>query len=136
MKNIVTGGAGLIGSHLIDTLMFNGENVICIDNFSSGNEQNVNQWINNSRFSLIKHDIEYPIEIKADRIWHLACPASISQYQKDPIKTSKTNFLGTLNMLQLSKNKASSFYWQVPAKFMEILRSTLKRRNIGARLTL
>ena len=109
MKNIVTGGAGLIGSHLIDTLMVNGENVICIDNFSSGNELNINQWINNSRFSLIKHDIEYPIEIKADRIWHLACPASILQYQKDPIKTSKTNFLGTLNMLQLSKKNKAKF---------------------------
>ncbi len=109
LKNIVTGGAGFIGSHLIDTLMVNGEKVICIDNFSSGKEQNIKHWINNSKFSLIRHDIEEPIEIEADRIWHLACPASTSEYQKDPIKTSKTNFIGTLNMLQLSKKNNAKF---------------------------
>tara|TARA_Y100000739_G_C20531252_1_gene429014 strand:+ start:201 stop:1130 length:930 start_codon:yes stop_codon:yes gene_type:complete len=109
LQNIVTGGAGFIGSHLIDTLMDNGENVICIDNFSSGDQQNIAHWNNNSRFSLINHDIEEPIDIKADRIWHLACPASISKYQEDPIKTSKTNFIGTLNMLQLSKKNNAKF---------------------------
>ena len=103
IRNIVTGGAGFLGSHLVEKLINNGEEVICIDNFSSGNEKNIEHWINDSRFSLIRHDIEEPIEIKADRIWHLACSASTAKYQKDPIKTSKTNFIGTLNMLQLSK---------------------------------
>ena len=109
MKNIVTGGAGFIGSHLIDTLMNNGENVVCIDDFSSGNEQNIDHWKKNSKFSLINHDIEEPINIETDRIWHFACPASISKYQQDPIKTSKTNFIGTLNMLQLSKKTKAKF---------------------------
>ena len=110
MDNIVTGGAGFIGSHLIDSLMARGENVICIDNFSSGNQVNINHWIKNSKFNFIEHDIEEPIDIKADRIWHLACPASISKYQRDPIKTSKTNFIGTLNMLELSKKSNASSY--------------------------
>ncbi len=109
MKNIVTGGAGFIGSHLIDFLMKNGEEVICIDNFSSGFKNNVEYWINHSNFKLIEHDIIKPIEIKADKIWHLACPASIAQYQKDPIKTSKINFIGTLNMLELAQKTKAKF---------------------------
>ncbi len=109
MKNIVTGGAGFIGSHLIDFLMKNGEEVICIDNFSSGFKNNIEYWINHSNFKLIEHDIIKPIEIKADKIWHLACPASIAQYQKDPIKTSKINFIGTLNMLELAKKAKAKF---------------------------
>ncbi len=109
MRNIVTGGAGFIGSHLIDSLIINGEDVICIDNFSSGLEKNIEHWINNSKFKLINHDIINPIELEADRIWHLACPASISEYQKDPIKTSKINFIGTLNMLELARKSEAKF---------------------------
>ena len=109
MRNLVTGGAGFIGSHLIDSLIINGQDVICIDNFSSGLEKNIEHWINNSKFKLINHDIINPIEIEADRIWHLACPASISEYQKDPIKTSKINFIGTLNMLELARKSEAKF---------------------------
>ena len=72
MRNIVTGGAGFIGSHLIDCLIGDGQDVICIDNFSSGLEKNIDHWIDNSKFQLINHDIVHPIELEADRIWHLA----------------------------------------------------------------
>ena len=109
MRNIVTGGAGFIGSHLIDCLIQEGQDVICIDNFSSGLEKNIDHWIDNSKFQLINHDIVHPIELEADRIWHLACPASISESQQDPIKTSKINFLGTLNMLELSRKLGAKF---------------------------
>ena len=109
MRNIVTGGAGFVGSHLIDCLIQEGQDVICIDNFSSGLEKNIDHWIDNSKFQLINHDIVHPIELEADRIWHLACPASISEYQQDPIKTSKINFLGTLNMLELSRKLGAKF---------------------------
>ena len=109
MRNIVTGGAGFIGSHLIDCLIGDGQDVICIDNFSSGLEKNIDHWIDNSKFQLINHDIIHPIELEADRIWHLACPASISEYQQDPIKTSKINFLGTLNMLELARKLGAKF---------------------------
>ena len=107
LRNLVTGGAGFLGSHLIDKLMISGEEVICIDNFISGNEKNIQQWENHPKFKLIKHDITKPISIKVDKIWHLACPASPIFFNKDPIKTAKTSFLGTLNMLELAKSSNS-----------------------------
>lgn len=103
----MTGGAGFIGSHLIDKLMKKGEIVICLDNFFTGRKLNVSRWINHENFKLLDHDIIYPLEEKVDKIWHLACPASPVHYQADPIKTAKTNFLGALNMLDLAnKNNA------------------------------
>ena len=109
VKNIVTGGAGFLGSHLIDQLMKNGENVICIDNFFTGNKKNIKQWQGNASFELIRHDIINPILLEADKIWHLACPASPFHYQYNPIETSKTSFLGTLNMLELAKKINARF---------------------------
>ena len=107
MKNLITGGAGFIGSNLIEKLINNGEEVICIDNLSSGFESNIKKWIDNPKFKFIYEDIINPVNIKADRIWHLACPGSPKQYQKDPIKTANTIVLGTLNMLKLAtKNKS------------------------------
>ena len=103
VKHIVTGGAGFLGSHLIDKLMAKGHEVICLDNFFTGNKENIVQWIDNPKFELIRHDITEPILLEADNIWHLACPASPLHYQYNPIKTSKTSFLGTLNMLGLAK---------------------------------
>ena len=103
MRNLVTGGAGFIGSHLIDRLMDKGEEVICLDNFYTGVKSNLNKWYTNPRFKLIRHDVTEPISVEIDRIWHLACPASPVHYQSNPIKTSKTSFLGTYNMLGLAK---------------------------------
>ncbi len=109
MKNLVTGGAGFIGSHLIDSLMLDNEHVICLDNFVTGNKKNIEKWINESKFELINHDVVNPIEIDVDRVWHLACPASPIHYQSNPIKTAKTSFLGTYNMLGLSKKYDARF---------------------------
>lgn len=103
MRNLVTGGAGFLGSHLIDKLMESDEEVICLDNFYTGRKSNINKWINHNNFELIRHDITEPIILEVDRIWHLACPASPVHYQNNPIKTAKTSFLGTYNMLGLAK---------------------------------
>lgn len=103
MINLITGGAGFIGSNLIEKLLSNGEKIICIDNFISSNKSNTNKWRNNPNFNLIIHDIVEPIKIRANRIWHLACPASPEKYIKDPIKTLEINFMGTLNILKLAK---------------------------------
>ena len=104
MKIIVTGGAGFIGSHLVDRLIEAEHTVVCIDNLYTGRKSNNIQWIEHPNFQLIEHDIVNPIETdNIDQIFHLACPASPVHYQFDPIKTAKTNFLGTLNMLELAK---------------------------------
>ena len=101
--NLVTGGAGFLGSHLIDKLLSNNEEVICLDNYFTGRKINISQWINHQNFELIRHDVTKPINLEVDRIWHLACPASPVHYQFNPIKTAKTSFLGTINMLGLAK---------------------------------
>ena len=103
MRILVTGGAGFIGSHLIDRLMAGGHEVICLDNFYTGHKRNVLKWLDNPYFELIRHDITEPIRLEADQIYHLACPASPVHYQYNPVKTIKTNVLGTLNMLGLAK---------------------------------
>ena len=101
--NLITGGAGFLGSHLTDKLISIGEEVICLDNFLTGTKKNVQKWIGHPRFELIRHDVVEPIYLEVDRIWHLACPASPIHYQSNPIKTSKTSFLGTYNMLGLAR---------------------------------
>lgn len=103
-KNLVTGGFGFIGSHLIDRLIELGESVICIDNLSSGSDSNLKKLINNTKFSFINGDILQTYEIDFDRLWHLACPASPKEYLKDPILTSEINFSGTLNLLKAAKD--------------------------------
>ena len=103
-KFLVTGGAGFIGSHLSKKLIKNNEKVICIDNFVTGSTKNLSTIESHPNFKLIKHDIVNPIELKVDRIWHLACPASPSKYLKDPVKTLRTNFLGAYNVLSLAKH--------------------------------
>ncbi len=102
-RNLITGGAGFLGSHLTDRLMEAGEEVICLDNYFTGRKENIIQWIGHPSFELIRHDVTQPIQIEVDRIWHLACPASPVHYQFNPIKTAKTSFLGTFNMLGLAR---------------------------------
>ena len=103
-KVIVTGGAGFIGSNLCRRLHDEGNYVICIDNLCSGSTDNISDLQDSSRFKLIIHDVTEPINMPADRIYHLACPASPPYYQKDPIATSKTLFMGTLNMLEMARS--------------------------------
>jgi UDP-glucuronate decarboxylase len=102
-RNLITGGAGFLGSHLIDRLMKAGEEVICLDNYYTGRKDNIRHWLGHSNFELIRHDVTDPIRLEVDRIWHLACPASPVHYQFNPIKTAKTSFLGTYNMLGLAR---------------------------------
>ncbi len=108
-KVLITGGAGFIGSHLAQKLVEEGEYVIVIDNFYTGNRENISNLLNKPNFKFIKADILFPSEIESlekmriDQIYHLACPASPAHYQKDPIKTIKINIEGTINILELAK---------------------------------
>lgn len=103
MRILVTGGLGFIGSHLIDQLVSQGHELICLDNGFTGRIANVQHHLSNRQFSYIEHDVIDPIHIPAlDQIYHLACPASPIHYQFDPVKTLKTNVIGTLNMLDLA----------------------------------
>ncbi len=109
MRILVTGGAGFIGSHLIDRLMTSGHDVICVDNFYTGHKRNLLRWLDHPYFELIRHDITEPIRLEVDQVYHLACPASPVHYQYNPVKTIKTNVMGTLNMLGLAKRVKARF---------------------------
>ena len=104
MKRIlVTGGAGFLGSHLCEHLLGEGDDVVCIDNFFSGSKDNIRHLFYHPFFELIRHDVIHPLFVEVDEIYHLACPASPIHYQQNPIKTVKTNVMGTINMLGLAK---------------------------------
>jgi len=103
LKNLVTGGAGFLGSHLTEKLLHKDEEVICLDNFFTGAKDNLGKFSKFKNFEFIRHDVTEPIRLEVDRIWHLACPASPLQYQRNPINTTKISFLGTYNMLGLAK---------------------------------
>lgn len=104
MKRIlVTGGAGFIGSHLCETLLNQGHEVACLDNFFTGNKQKIIHLLDNPYFELIRHDVTHPFYIEVDEIYNLACPASPVSYQYNPIKTIKTSVMGAINMLGLAK---------------------------------
>jgi len=102
-KILVTGGAGFVGSHLVDKLMMEGHEVTVVDNFFTGQKKNVAHWIHHPNFNLVVHDVTEPIMAEVDQIYHLACPASPPHYQFNPVKTIKTSTMGTLNMLGLAK---------------------------------
>ena len=104
MKRIlVTGGAGFIGSHLCKTLLAEGNEVVCVDNFYTGNKTNILPLLENKNFELLRHDVTFPLYIEVDEIYNLACPASPVHYQSDPVQTIKTNVHGAINLLGLAK---------------------------------
>ena len=103
MRTLVTGGAGFIGSHLCERLVKDGHDVICLDNFFTGSKKNIAHLRDFANFELIRHDIIQPILLEVDQIYHLASPASPIHYQYNPVKTIKTNVMGTINMLGLAK---------------------------------
>ena len=100
---LVTGGAGFIGSHLCDRLLHDGAEVLCVDNFYSSTRGNIHHLMGHPRFELLRHDITFPLFVEVDDIYHLACPASPVFYQRDPVQTTKTSVLGSINMLGLAK---------------------------------
>ena len=102
-KILVTGGAGFIGSHLCEVLLRDGNDVVCLDNYYTGSKENILHLRENPHFELLRHDIVNPIVLEVDQIYNLACPASPIHYQFNPVKTVKTNVIGTLNMLGLAK---------------------------------
>ena len=107
MKILVTGGAGFIGSHLCEALLANNNKVTCLDNLYTGNKENIKNLISNPNFEFIDYDITNPLNLKFDQVYNLACPASPTYYQKDPIKTWETNVIGINNILNIAeKNKA------------------------------
>ena len=100
---LVTGGAGFIGSHLCERLMASGREVLCIDNYYTGTRHNVQNFLDNPRFELMRHDVCFPLYVEVDQIYNLACPASPIHYQLDPVQTTKTSVHGAINMLGLAK---------------------------------
>jgi UDP-glucuronate decarboxylase len=103
MRILVTGGAGFIGSHLCERLLSEGSEVICLDNFFTGRKANIAHLLDNKAFEPVRHDVTEPILLEVDQIYNLACPASPVHYQYNPIKTVKTNVMGTINMLGMAK---------------------------------
>jgi UDP-glucuronate decarboxylase len=100
---LVTGGAGFLGSHLIDRLLAQGHDVICADNLFTGTKRNIAHLHGNPRFEFLRHDVTFPLYVEVDEIWNLACPASPIHYQHDPVQTTKTSVHGAINMLGLAK---------------------------------
>ncbi|GAA5829584.1 hypothetical protein JCM5353_006795 [Sporobolomyces roseus] len=106
---LVTGGAGFVGSHLVDRLMFMGHDVVVLDNFFSGSKSTLAHWVGHPNFELVRGDVVEPHLIEVDQIYHLACPASPKAYQQNSIKTLKTSFIGTMNCLGLAKRVKARF---------------------------
>ena len=100
---LVTGGAGFLGSHLIDKLLEQGQEVICADNLFTGTKRNIEHLHNNPCFEFVRHDVTFPLYVEVDEIYNLACPASPIHYQHDPVQTTKTSVHGAINMLGLAK---------------------------------
>jgi UDP-glucuronate decarboxylase len=103
MKIIVTGGAGFLGSHLCERLLADGHDIVCVDNLHTGRRENIAHLADEGRFAFVRHDVSEPLDIAADLIYNLACPASPAHYQADPVRTIRTSVLGALNLLELAR---------------------------------
>jgi UDP-glucuronate decarboxylase len=107
---LVTGGAGFLGSHLCDSLVRSGHDVLCVDNFFTGRKDNVAHLLHQSNFEILRHDISFPLYVEVDEIFNLACPASPVHYQFDPVQTTKTSVMGAINMLGLAKRTGATVF--------------------------
>ena len=108
MKVLVTGGAGFLGSHLCESLLESGNEVLCVDNFYTGSKDNIVHLLDNPRFELMRHDVTFPLYVEVDKILNFACPASPVHYQKNPVQTIKTSVHGAINMLGLAKRTGAT----------------------------
>ncbi len=137
INNIVFGGAGFLGSHLIDRLLKDGQNVLCIDNLSSGNLDNIKHLNKNRKFSFIKHDILEPLNssILIEKIWHLASPASPHFYQNDPIRTIRVNYEGTFNILNLAKPHKSRILFTSTSEVYGETKNFMQEENMPITLS-
>jgi UDP-glucuronate decarboxylase len=106
-KSLISGGAGFLGSHLCEALIKKDHEVLCVDNFFTGNKDNVSHLISHPKFELMRHDVTFPLYVEVDQIYNLACPASPIHYQYDPVQTTKTSVHGAINMLGLAKRTRS-----------------------------
>ena len=109
-KILVTGGAGFLGSHLCELLLQQEHEVLCVDNYYTGDKSNIISLLENPRFELLRHDITFPLYVEVDEIYNLACPASPIHYQYDPVQTTKTNVHGSINMLGLAKRLGAKIF--------------------------
>ena len=109
-KILVTGGAGFLGSHLCERLLNMGHEVLCVDNFYTGNKRNILHLLDDNRFELMRHDVTMPLYVEVDEIYNLACPASPIHYQHDPVQTTKTSVHGAINMLGLAKRTGARIF--------------------------
>ena len=107
---LITGGAGFIGSHLCDMMLARGHRVLCVDNFFTGTQRNVDHLRDNNRFELMRHDVSFPLYVEVDEIYNLACPASPIHYQRDPVQTTKVSVIGAINMLGLAKRTKAKIF--------------------------
>jgi UDP-glucuronate decarboxylase len=107
---LVTGGAGFLGSHLCERLLNEGNDVLCVDNYFTGNKDNIAACIGNPHFELLRHDVTFPLFVEVDEIYNLACPASPVHYQHDPVQTTKTSVHGAINMLGLAKRVRAKIF--------------------------
>ena len=109
-RTLVTGGSGFLGSYLCESLLADGHDVLCVDNFQTGSRRNIEHLLGHPRFELMRHDITVPLYVEVDEIWNLACPASPVHYQSDPVKTVKTSVMGAINMLGLARRTKSRIF--------------------------
>jgi UDP-glucuronate decarboxylase len=106
-RTLVTGGAGFLGSHLIDRLITLNHDIVCVDSLFTGEKRNIEHLLNHPRFEFMRHDVTFPLYIEVDEIYNLACPASPVHYQRDPVRTTRTSVLGAINLLDLARRTGS-----------------------------
>src|SRR5579875_111484 len=107
---LITGGAGFLGTHLCRRLLSQGHEVLCVDNFSTGTRRNIEEFLDNPLFELLRHNVTFPLFVEVDEIYNLACPASPIHYQFDPVQTTKTSVSGAINMLGLAKRVRAKIF--------------------------